>query len=64
MPLPNPTLVLDTPPLIPIAAAAEALHVHRRTLNREAERGRLRTIRVGVKRFVTEEIIREYLTPQ
>jgi excisionase family DNA binding protein len=60
----NTAIVFDVPPLISIADAAAALRVHPKTLDREVKRGRLKIVRVGVQRFVTEEIIKEYLAPR
>jgi hypothetical protein len=56
--------VLDVPPLVPLADAAAALNVHPRTLAREAERGRLKVVTIGNRRFVTPAIIKEYATPR
>ena len=40
---------------------AELLAVHQETLRREAQRGRLRSVRVGSERRYPESAVREYL---
>jgi len=52
------------PSLIPLTTAAAAMSVHPRTLLREAERGRLKTVRVGARRYVTPDSLKEYVTPR
>lgn len=40
---------------------AELLAVHQETVRREAQRGRLRSVRVGSERRYPESAVREYL---
>jgi excisionase family DNA binding protein len=40
---------------------AEFLRVHPETIRREAERGRLRSVRVGTERRYAESAVRDYL---
>lgn len=55
--------VLDLPPMVALADAAAALNVHPKTLWREARRGRLKTIKIGNRRFVTPALLKEYISP-
>ena len=52
------------PPLLTTPEAARLLRVHRNTLDREREAGRVRCVRIGRRVFFTEGQLRDYLDRQ
>lgn len=46
--------------LLPVAAACEALHVSRRTLNRLFDSGAIPRVKVGTRTFIAESAIDRY----
>lgn len=55
------SLADDTRPFCTVADAAFVLRVHRRTLEREIRRGRLRAIRVGRTLRLPLSALRDYI---
>lgn len=52
------------PRLLTTPEAARLLRVHRNTLDREREAGKVRCVRIGRRVFFTEEHLRDYLDDQ